>query len=103
MVKQAVSLQPMADDGEQKFHLQPVEDPALEQVEAPEEGCDPMGSPCWSKLLAGPVDPWRQEPTPEQCHKNLMTKKAAGADRSTDVCSSICVYLLSLLDMSPET
>ncbi|GAB0209013.1 EH domain-containing protein 4 [Grus japonensis] len=43
-----------------------MEDPTLEQVEAPEGGCDPMGSPCWSKFLAGPVDPWREEPTPEQ-------------------------------------
>lgn len=23
-----------------------------------EEGCDPMESPCWSRLLAGPVAPW---------------------------------------------
>ncbi|GAB0182777.1 hypothetical protein GRJ2_000743000 [Grus japonensis] len=37
-----------------------------EQVETPEGGCDPMGSPHWSKLLAGPVDLWREEPTPEQ-------------------------------------
>ncbi|GAB0177095.1 epimerase family protein SDR39U1 [Grus japonensis] len=56
MVKQAVPLQPMEDDGEQRFHLQPVEDPTAEQVEAPEGGCDPMGSPCWSRLLAGPVE-----------------------------------------------
>ncbi|GAB0182567.1 cAMP-dependent protein kinase inhibitor alpha [Grus japonensis] len=25
-----------------------------------------MGSPCWSKFLARPVDPWTEEPTPEQ-------------------------------------
>ncbi|GAB0196182.1 translation initiation factor IF-2-like [Grus japonensis] len=37
-----------------------------EQVETPEGGCDPVGSPHWSKLLAGPVDPWKEEPTPEQ-------------------------------------
>ncbi|GAB0195778.1 AN1-type zinc finger protein 5-like [Grus japonensis] len=66
MVKQAVPLQPMEDGGEQRFHLQPVEDPTLEQVETPKGGCDPVGSPRWSKLLAGPVDPWREEPTPEQ-------------------------------------
>ena len=23
-------------------------------------GCDPMGSPCWSRLLAGSVDPWTE-------------------------------------------
>ncbi|CAM9379902.1 unnamed protein product, partial [Bubo scandiacus] len=32
----------------------------------PEGGCDPVGSPCWSRLLAGPVAPWREEPTLEQ-------------------------------------
>ncbi|GAB0206943.1 hypothetical protein GRJ2_003159900 [Grus japonensis] len=67
MVRQAVPLQqPMEDYWEQRFHLQTVEDPTPEQVEAPEGGCDPMGSLHWSKLLAGPVDPWREEPTPEQ-------------------------------------
>ncbi|GAB0203971.1 AN1-type zinc finger protein 5-like [Grus japonensis] len=57
---------PMEDDGRADIHLQPMEDPMSEQVEAPEGGCDPMGSLCWSKLLAGPVDPWREEPMPEQ-------------------------------------
>ncbi|GAB0203908.1 zinc finger and BTB domain-containing protein 5 [Grus japonensis] len=37
------------------IHLQPVEDPTLEQLEVLEGGCDLVGSPCWSKLLAGPV------------------------------------------------
>ncbi|GAB0183455.1 acid sphingomyelinase-like phosphodiesterase 3b [Grus japonensis] len=53
-------LQPMEDDGGADIHLQPMEDPTLEQVEAPKGGCDPMGSPHWSRLLAGPVDPWRE-------------------------------------------
>ncbi|GAB0208721.1 hypothetical protein GRJ2_003337800 [Grus japonensis] len=66
MVKQAVPIQPMEDDGGAEIPLQPMEDPTPEQVEAPEGGCDPMRSPHWSKLLAGPVDPWRKEPTPEQ-------------------------------------
>ncbi|GAB0202567.1 mitochondrial enolase superfamily member 1 [Grus japonensis] len=43
-----------------------MEDPTPEQVEAPEGGCDPVGSPCWSRLLAAPVAPWREEPMPEQ-------------------------------------
>ncbi|GAB0203757.1 mitochondrial enolase superfamily member 1 [Grus japonensis] len=43
-----------------------MEDPMPEQVEAPEGGCGPMGSPCWSKLLAGPVDLWREDPMLEQ-------------------------------------
>jgi len=38
----------------------------------PEEGCDPMGSLRWSRLLPGPVDPWREEPTPEEaCWQGL--------------------------------
>ena len=72
MVKQASLLQPWRMMMEQRFHLQPMQDPMLEQVETPEGGCDPMGSPHWSKLLAGPVDPWREEPTPEQvCWQDL--------------------------------
>ncbi|GAB0200494.1 medium-chain specific acyl-CoA dehydrogenase, mitochondrial [Grus japonensis] len=43
-----------------------MEDPTPEQVEAPEGGCGPVGSPRWSKFRAGPVDPWREEPTPGQ-------------------------------------
>ncbi|GAB0206511.1 epimerase family protein SDR39U1 [Grus japonensis] len=72
MVKQAVPLQPMEDDGGAEIPLQPVEDPTPERVEAPEGDCDPVGSPRWSKLLAGPVDPWREEPTLEQvCWQDL--------------------------------
>lgn len=29
-------------------------------------GCNPVRSPCWSKVLAGPADPRRQEPMLEQ-------------------------------------
>ncbi|GAB0179745.1 AN1-type zinc finger protein 5-like [Grus japonensis] len=65
MVRQAVPLQPMEVHGGADIPLQPMEDPTLEQVEAPEGGCDPMGNPHWSRLLAGPVDPWREEPTLE--------------------------------------
>ncbi|GAB0208773.1 proline-rich protein 22-like [Grus japonensis] len=43
-----------------------MQDLMLEQGEAPEGGCGPVGSPRWSKLLAGAVDQWREEPTPEQ-------------------------------------
>ncbi|GAB0208317.1 AN1-type zinc finger protein 5-like [Grus japonensis] len=72
MVKQAVPLQPMEVNGGADIHLQPMEDPMPEQVEAPEGGYDPMGSPRWSKLLAGPVDLWREEPMPEQvCWQDL--------------------------------
>ena len=38
----------------------------------PEGGCDPVGSPHWSRLLAGPVVPWREEPMLEQvCWQDL--------------------------------
>ncbi|GAB0208580.1 AN1-type zinc finger protein 5-like [Grus japonensis] len=72
VVRQAVPLQPMEDDGGADIHLQPMEGPMLEQVEAPEGGCGPVGSPHWSKLLAGPVDPWREDPMLEQvCWQDL--------------------------------
>ncbi|GAB0205975.1 hypothetical protein GRJ2_003063100 [Grus japonensis] len=66
MVRQAVPLQPMEVHGGADIHLQLVEDPTLEQVEEPKGGCQPVGSPRWSGFLAGPVAPWREEPTPEQ-------------------------------------
>jgi len=47
-------------------HLQPVKDPTPEQVDAPKGGCEPVGSPCWSRVLAVPVAPWRQKPMLEQ-------------------------------------
>jgi len=38
----------------------------------PEGGCEPPESPCWSRLLAGPVDPWREDPMLEQtCWQGL--------------------------------
>ncbi|GAB0179550.1 AN1-type zinc finger protein 5-like [Grus japonensis] len=75
-VRQAVPLQPMEDNGGADIHLQPVEDPTPEQMEAPEGGCDPVGSPCWSRVLAGPVDPWREKPTPEQDSQVIIWKLA---------------------------
>ena len=72
MVRQAVSLQPMEVHGGADIHLQPVEDPTLQQVDVPEGGCDPVGSPCWSRLLVGPVELWREEPMLEQvCWQDL--------------------------------
>jgi len=52
--------------GGANIHLQPVEDPTLEQENAPKGSCDSMESPCWSRLLAGAVGPWREDPTQEQ-------------------------------------
>ncbi|GAB0180577.1 AN1-type zinc finger protein 5-like [Grus japonensis] len=60
MARQAVPLQPMDIDGGADIHLQPLEDPTLEQVDVPKGGCDSMGSPHWSRLLAGPVALWRE-------------------------------------------
>jgi len=31
----------------------------------PAGDCDLVETPCWSRPLAGPVDPWREEPTLE--------------------------------------
>ncbi|GAB0207612.1 acid sphingomyelinase-like phosphodiesterase 3b [Grus japonensis] len=45
MVRQAIPLQPMEVHGGADIHLQPVEDPMPEQVDAPKGGCDPVGSP----------------------------------------------------------
>ncbi|GAB0196286.1 ubinuclein-1-like [Grus japonensis] len=39
-----------------------MEDPMPEQMETPEGSCGPMAS----RLLARPVAPWREKPTPEQ-------------------------------------
>ncbi|GAB0186167.1 mitochondrial enolase superfamily member 1 [Grus japonensis] len=66
MVRQAVPLQPIEVNTGADIHLQPMEGPTLEQVEAPEGGYDPVGSPHWSRLLARPVDLWREDPTLEQ-------------------------------------
>ena len=72
MVRQAVPLQPTEVNGGADLHLQPGEEPTPEQVDAPEEGCEPVGSPRWRRLLAGAVDPWREEPTLEQvCWQDL--------------------------------
>ena len=34
----------------------------------PERSCDPVESPCSSRLLPGPAEPWREEPTLEQVY-----------------------------------
>jgi len=40
-----------------------------------ERSCDPVGSPCWSRLLPGPDEPWREEPTLEQvCWQGLWPR-----------------------------
>ncbi|CAM9904818.1 unnamed protein product, partial [Bubo scandiacus] len=49
------ALQPMEVHGGADIHVQPGEDPTLEQADGPEGGCDHVGSLHWSRLLAGPV------------------------------------------------
>ncbi|GAB0179878.1 hypothetical protein GRJ2_000453100 [Grus japonensis] len=65
MVRQAVPLLPMEDDGGADIHLQPMEDPkggherlALEQ--APGRTCGPVkrGAHAGAGFLAGLVTPW---------------------------------------------
>ncbi|PKU40349.1 hypothetical protein llap_9348 [Limosa lapponica baueri] len=65
-VMQVVHLQSMEIHGGADIHLQPVEDPTLEQVDMPKGGCDPVDSTSWSRLLAVPMDPWRGELMLEQ-------------------------------------
>jgi len=66
MVRQTVPLQPMEVHGGADIHLQPVKDPNPEQLDGPTKGCNPVERPHWSRLLAEPVDPWREDPTLEQ-------------------------------------
>ncbi|KAK4816220.1 hypothetical protein QYF61_013458 [Mycteria americana] len=66
MARQAVPLQHMEVNSGADIHLQHMENPTPEQVDVLKGGCDPMGSLCWSRLLAGPVNPWREEPMQEQ-------------------------------------
>ena len=48
-------------------------------------GCDPVGSPCSSRLLAGPVEPWREDLTLDQvCQQDLWPR---GGTHARAVCS----------------
>jgi len=65
MVRQVVPLQSMEVHGGADIHLQPVKGTLHRSRWMPEGSCDPMGRPHWSRLLPGPMDPWREEPTLE--------------------------------------
>ncbi|KAK4811169.1 hypothetical protein QYF61_019800 [Mycteria americana] len=72
---------------EQISTLQPVENPMPEQVDAPKGGCDPVESPRWSRFLAGPVDPWREEPTLEQAPGRTCGPVERGAHAGAGGCA----------------
>jgi len=62
----------MEAHGGADIHVQPLEDPMPEEVDAPEEGSDPMQYTRCGRLLAGPVDLWREAPMLEQvCWQDL--------------------------------
>lgn len=44
-----------------QMHLQPVEEATLEQVDVPEGGHDPLGIPCWNRLMVGTYRPLGRE------------------------------------------
>jgi len=72
MVRQAVPLQPIEVHGGADIHLQPMEGTPCWSRWMLEGSCEPMGSQRWSRLLARPADPWREEPKPEQvCWQGL--------------------------------
>ena len=69
LMRQAVPLQHMEAHSGADLHAQPRDDPTPEQVNARRRL---WGAPRWSRLLPGPADPWREEPTPEQvCWQGL--------------------------------
>ncbi|GAB0208729.1 zinc finger and BTB domain-containing protein 5 [Grus japonensis] len=114
MVRQAVPLQPMEDDGGADIHLQPVEDPTLEQVDAPEGGkahagagswqdlwtcgersphwsrfggrtCDLVGDPRWSSLFLKVCTLWKR-PTLEQFVKNCSPWEGLTLEKFVEDC-----------------
>ncbi|KAK4807853.1 hypothetical protein QYF61_007759 [Mycteria americana] len=64
-MRQVVPLQPMEVHSGADMHCSPWRTPHQSRW-MPEGGCDPVGSLHWSRLLAGPVAPWREEPMLEQ-------------------------------------
>jgi len=71
MVRQAVPLEFMEVHGGAEIHLQPVEDPTLEQVGA-QRRLSPCGKPMMDQTPAGPETLRREEPTLDQvCWQEL--------------------------------
>jgi len=59
MVRQIVPLQSM------EVHGSPRKGPHARAGGCLNEAVTPWGAPHWSRLLPGPVDPWREQPTLE--------------------------------------
>ena len=55
--QQAVPLQPMEVNCGVDAHLQPMEDPMLEQGDAPKDGCDSMGKPALEQYVPEGLQP----------------------------------------------
>ena len=72
VVRQVVPLQSREVHGGADLHLQPVEGTPCRSRWMPKGSCEPGGSKHWSRLLLGPVDLWREDPTLEQvCWQGL--------------------------------
>ncbi|PKU38096.1 ubx domain-containing protein 4 [Limosa lapponica baueri] len=83
------------------INLQPVEDPTPEQVDVPEGGCDPMGSPRWSRFAGRISDPMlgstTEQSVPEGLHPMERTHTGAvceelqpvGGTKIGEVCGDV--------------
>lgn len=62
----AVPWQPMEAHGYTEIHPPAACVGLMPEQGVPKGSCYPVGSPCWSRLLAGLVDPCRVKPTLNQ-------------------------------------
>ncbi|RMC15878.1 hypothetical protein DUI87_08083 [Hirundo rustica rustica] len=63
MVRQLSRCRLWSSKEEQEIHLQPMEDSTLEfHWWMFKGGCGPVESPRWTRLMAGPVGQWGEEP-----------------------------------------
>lgn len=60
----------------------------IHEVREPEGGCGLVGSPSWSRLLAGPVDPCTEEPLLEEvCWQDLWPRGGLKLEQFAKNCS----------------
>ena len=86
--RQAVPLEPVEVHSGADLHLQPGEDPTPEQGDA-RRRLGPVGSPRWSRLLAGPVAPWRER-SPRWSRFSGRTCDPTGDPRWSSLCLKDC-------------